>query len=188
MIASRTWGVTPVVSDDGIPFGLVTGSSLFKLVNRFIGPNPNHQNISLTKVLEIPCAEAANTKIPRFQANIRIRDPLNRIFREEGDDFFVVDEKVSGCMPPTRSSQPSPIKGYISGSQRAAAGNCQSGIGVTFWNTRPSPIWKFIHACTDQVQCGYCWQPQHPRIRKDRGIWFKCYTVGCWNAARLSPR
>jgi manganese-dependent inorganic pyrophosphatase len=92
-IASRTWGVTPVVSDDGIPFGLVTGSSLFKLVNHLIGPNPNHQNISLTEILEIPCSEAANTKIPRFQANIRIRDSLNRILREEGDDFFVVDEK-----------------------------------------------------------------------------------------------
>lgn len=92
-IASRTWGITPVVSVEGIPFGLVTGSSLFKFVNQLIGPNPKHQDISLTKILETPCKEAANTKILKFLASIRIRDTLNRILREEGDDFFVVDEK-----------------------------------------------------------------------------------------------
>jgi manganese-dependent inorganic pyrophosphatase len=92
-IASRTWGITPVVSLEGTPFGLVTGSSLFKFVNYLIGPNPTHQDISLTKILETPCQEAANTKIPLFLASVRIRDTLNRILREEGDDFFVVDEK-----------------------------------------------------------------------------------------------
>jgi manganese-dependent inorganic pyrophosphatase len=92
-IASRTWGVAPVVNDDGLPCGLVTGTSLFKLVNRLIGPNPNKQQGSLAEILEVPCAEACESDIPKFQANGRIRESLNRILREDGDDFFVVDEK-----------------------------------------------------------------------------------------------
>ncbi|MDP2993776.1 MAG: DHH family phosphoesterase [Anaerolineales bacterium] len=92
-IASRTWGVAPVVDEDGMPCGLVTGTSLFGLVNQLIGPNPKRQEMSLAKILDVPCREACNSDIPKFKANSRIRDSLNRILREEGDDFFVVDEK-----------------------------------------------------------------------------------------------
>jgi len=92
-IASRTWGVAPVVDEDGTPCGLVTGTSLFRLVNQLIGPNPKRQEVSLAEILEVPCREACNSDVPRFQASSRIRDSLNRILREEGDDFFVVDEK-----------------------------------------------------------------------------------------------
>ncbi len=91
-IASRTWGVAPVVDEDGTPCGLVTGTSLFRLVNQLIGPNPKRQAGSLAEILEVPCREACNSDVPKFQANSRIRDSLNRILREEGDDFFVVDE------------------------------------------------------------------------------------------------
>lgn len=92
-IASRTWGVAPVVDEDGTPRGLVTGTSIFGLVNQMIGPNPKRQEVSLTEILEVPSREACNSDIPKFQANSRIRDSLHRILREEGDDFFVVDEK-----------------------------------------------------------------------------------------------
>ena len=92
-IASRTWGVAPVVAEDGTPYGLVTGTSLFKLVNRLIGPNPSRQQGSLAEILEISCHEACDSNIPKFQANNRIRESINRILREEGDNFFVVDEK-----------------------------------------------------------------------------------------------
>ncbi|HEY5270412.1 MAG TPA: DHHA2 domain-containing protein [Anaerolineales bacterium] len=91
-IASRTWGVAPVVDENGTPCGLVTGTSLFRLVNQLIGPNPKRQEGSLAEILEVPCREACNSDVPKFQANSRIRDSLNRILREEGDDFFVVDE------------------------------------------------------------------------------------------------
>ncbi|HEX9616738.1 MAG TPA: DHHA2 domain-containing protein, partial [Anaerolineales bacterium] len=37
---------------------------------------------------------ATDTQVPRFQAGSRIRDALNRVLREEGDDFFVVDENL----------------------------------------------------------------------------------------------
>jgi manganese-dependent inorganic pyrophosphatase len=92
-IASRTWGVAPVVNLDGIPFGLITGTSLFRLVSSMVGSNPSRKEINLSDILDVPCREAADIKVPRFQSSNRIRDSINRILREEGDDFFVVDEK-----------------------------------------------------------------------------------------------
>ncbi len=92
-IASRTWGVAPVVDEDGAPFGLVTGTSLFGLVSSLVGPAPQRRDLRLTEILELPCREACVRDVPRFPANGRIRDSLNRILRAEGDDFFVVDEK-----------------------------------------------------------------------------------------------
>jgi manganese-dependent inorganic pyrophosphatase len=92
-IASRTWGVAPVVDEDGMPFGLVTGTSLFRLVNQLIGPNPKQKEVRLAEILEVACRAACISDRPKFQNNSRIRDSLNRILREEGDDFFVVDEK-----------------------------------------------------------------------------------------------
>ena len=92
-IASRTWGVAPVVDEDGTPCGLITGTSLFALMNQLVGPNPKRHEVNLSEILDVPCREACNSDVPKFQANSRIRDSLNRILREEGDDFFVVDEK-----------------------------------------------------------------------------------------------
>jgi manganese-dependent inorganic pyrophosphatase len=91
-IAARTWGLAPVVDSDGKPCGLVTGASLFAFVNEMVGPNPKRQEMKLAEILDAPCREACNENIPQFPANGRIRDSLNRILREEGDDFFVVDE------------------------------------------------------------------------------------------------
>lgn len=92
-IANRTWGVAPIVNEDGTPFGLVTGPSLFSLLSRMIGIHPRRQEMRLAEVLDIPCREASNTQVPHFQAGKRIRDSLNRILRQEGDDFLVVDEE-----------------------------------------------------------------------------------------------
>ncbi len=92
-IATRTWGVAPVVDADDKPFGLVTGTSMFELVVRLVGPRPRRRDLLLNDILDVPCREAIKADVPRFPANARIRDSLNRILREEGDDFFVVDEK-----------------------------------------------------------------------------------------------
>jgi manganese-dependent inorganic pyrophosphatase len=91
-IASRTWGLAPVVDSEGKPCGLVTGGSLFALVNEMVGPHPKRQEMKLAEILESPCRDACQTGVPQFPANGRIRDSLNRILREEGDNFFVVDE------------------------------------------------------------------------------------------------
>lgn len=92
-IASRTWGVAPVVKEDGIPYGLVTGSSLFAFLSQMVGPHPDRKKVSISEILEFPCREACNTNVPQFHAGSRIRDALGRVLREEGDDFWVVDDQ-----------------------------------------------------------------------------------------------
>jgi manganese-dependent inorganic pyrophosphatase len=91
-IASRTWGVAPVVNENGAPYGLVTGPSMFNFLSHLVGTHHQRQEMRIAEILDLPCSEAANTNVPAFQANNRIRDVLNRILREEGDDFWVVDE------------------------------------------------------------------------------------------------
>jgi manganese-dependent inorganic pyrophosphatase len=92
-IAHRTWGVAPVVNEDGTPFGLVNGPSLFAFLGQHVGLHPRQQEIRLNDILELPCREACSMNVPHFPGSNRIRDSLNRILREEGDDFWVVDEK-----------------------------------------------------------------------------------------------
>ena len=91
-IANRTWGVAPVVNEDGTPFGLVNGPSLFTFLSHLVGPHPRRQEMSIAEILELPCREACSTEVTRFPASGRIRDSLNRVLRDEGDDFLVVDE------------------------------------------------------------------------------------------------
>jgi manganese-dependent inorganic pyrophosphatase len=91
-IAGRTWGVAPIVNPDGTPYGLVNGPSLFDFLSHLVGIHPRRQEMRLAEILDLPCQEATNTQVPRFQVDKRIRDSLNRILRQEGDDFLVVDE------------------------------------------------------------------------------------------------
>jgi manganese-dependent inorganic pyrophosphatase len=91
-IASRTGGVTPLVNQDGTPYGLITGASLFSFLVKMVGPNPRSQEIQIKELLEVPCRDAANERVSKFQSSTRIRDVLHRILREDKDEFFVVDE------------------------------------------------------------------------------------------------
>ncbi|MFZ5923067.1 MAG: DHHA2 domain-containing protein [Chloroflexota bacterium] len=91
-IASRTWGVAPVVDAEGLPFGLITGGSLFAYLSETVGPHPQRQEMKIAEILDTPSREACRTGVSAFKASARIRDSLNRILREEGDNFFVVDE------------------------------------------------------------------------------------------------
>ena len=92
VIANRTGGVAPLLNPDGTPFGLITGKSLFGFLGKMVGPYPNKEDIKISQLLEQPCRMAAETRVTRFQASTRIRDVLNRLLREERDEFFVVDE------------------------------------------------------------------------------------------------
>jgi manganese-dependent inorganic pyrophosphatase len=92
-IANRTGGVTPVVDQDGAPYGLVTGWSLFSFLSETVGPNPKLLGKSITEVLDFPCKEACDVEVPRFPRDARIRDSLNRILRLEHNDFWVVDKE-----------------------------------------------------------------------------------------------
>jgi manganese-dependent inorganic pyrophosphatase len=91
-IANRTGGVAPLVNQDGSPYGLITGESLFAFLGKMVGPNPKKENISIGDILEQPSKQAAETHVSKFQASTRIRDVINRLLREERDEFFVVDD------------------------------------------------------------------------------------------------
>ena len=62
-ITSRTGGIAPVVQEDaGVPLGLITGSSLFNLIVRLVGPHPRAQGKPLAEILDITCKEACDTR------------------------------------------------------------------------------------------------------------------------------
>lgn len=92
-IASRTGGIAPVLDDEGKPYGLITGRSLFRYFGKVVGPQSRTQEVTVRSLLTNPCSEAADTNVPKFTASTKIKDVLQRILREEGDEFWVVDEK-----------------------------------------------------------------------------------------------
>ncbi len=89
-LASRTGGVAPVVDDEGRPYGIINGFSLFRYFSEVLGPRPGETTIR--EIMSAPCRDAADTTVPKFAANAHIRDSLNRILRDEYDDFWIVDE------------------------------------------------------------------------------------------------
>ncbi len=89
-LASRTGGLAPVVSEDGKPFGLINGMSLFKYFTETLGPRPG--DTTVREMMSVPCREAADTNVPKYAANAHIRDMLMRILRDEHNDYWVVDE------------------------------------------------------------------------------------------------
>lgn len=91
-ILSRTGGVAPVVNPDGTPYGLISGKSLFNFLSRMMGPLPRYKEMTLAELLEIPCREAAETEVARYSASTRIRDVINRLLRDEVDEFWVLDD------------------------------------------------------------------------------------------------
>ena len=95
MLASRTGGVAPVVEAEGKPYGIINGFSLFRYFTEILGPQPG--DMTVRAMMSLPCKDAANTNVPRFPANGHIRDFLNRILRDEVDEYFVLDENGLYC-------------------------------------------------------------------------------------------
>lgn len=89
-LASRTGGLAPVVNEDGTPYGIISGMSLFKYFSNILGPRPG--DTTVREMMSAECKDAADTSVPKYQANAHIRDSLNRILRDEIDDYWVVDE------------------------------------------------------------------------------------------------
>lgn len=88
-LASKTGGLAPIVSEDGKPFGLINGLSLFKYFADILGPRPG--DTTVREMMAAPCKDAADTNVPKYAANGHIRDSLNRILRDDYDDYWVVD-------------------------------------------------------------------------------------------------
>lgn len=91
-ILTRTGGIAPIVNTDGTPYGMVTGDSLFDFLRRVIGPHPKFKDMTIAEMLDIQCREAATRNIPRFQPQTRIKDVINRLLRQEFNEYWVVDE------------------------------------------------------------------------------------------------
>src|SRR5512146_1922071 len=66
-LASRTGGVAPVVGDDGKPYGLINGFSLFRYFSQILGPRPG--DTTVREMMSAPCKDAADTEVPRYAAN-----------------------------------------------------------------------------------------------------------------------
>jgi manganese-dependent inorganic pyrophosphatase len=91
-LASRTGGIAPLVLEDGKPYGLISGTSLFNFFQNMVGSRLDMRDQRIIDLMTTPCREAADTTVPKFPAHAHIRDLLHRILREEHNDFFVVDE------------------------------------------------------------------------------------------------
>jgi manganese-dependent inorganic pyrophosphatase len=89
-LASKTGGLAPVVHEDGQPFGLINGLSLFKYFTEILGPRPG--DTTVREMMSAPCRDAADTTVPKYAASAHIRDVLNKILRGDHDDYWVVDE------------------------------------------------------------------------------------------------
>ena len=91
-ILNRTGGLAPVINSDGTPYGLISGHSLFEYLSKVMGPHPRKKSMPLTEMFDIPCRDVAEIDIPQYQASTRIRDVINRVLRDDLDEFYVVDE------------------------------------------------------------------------------------------------
>jgi len=91
-ILNRTGGLAPVINEDGTPFGLISGHSLFLYLSKIMGPHPRNKGMTLKEMFDIPCCDVAATDIPKYQASTRIKDVINRLLRDDIDEFWVVDE------------------------------------------------------------------------------------------------
>jgi manganese-dependent inorganic pyrophosphatase len=90
ILASKTGGIAPVVGEDGIPHGIINGMSLFKYFTETLGPRPG--DTTVREMMSAPCRDATDTAVPKFAANAHIRDALNKLLRDEHNDYWVVDE------------------------------------------------------------------------------------------------
>ncbi|GAB4580232.1 MAG: putative manganese-dependent inorganic diphosphatase [Anaerolineales bacterium] len=92
-IANKTGGVAPIVNNDGTPFGLFNSPSLFAFLSRSVGPHPRREDTRIGEILDNPTREACDTGVPMFRASSHIRDAIQRIYREERNEFLVVDDE-----------------------------------------------------------------------------------------------
>ena len=89
-LASKTGGLAPVVCDDGKPYGIINGLSLFKYFTDTLGPRPG--DTTVREMMSAQCKDAADTTVAKYVASAHIRDFLNKILRDEHNDYWVVDE------------------------------------------------------------------------------------------------
>ena len=91
-VASASHSGAPVVDAAGQTLGLVTGDSVFRFLSQQMDDRLDLDNISVARVLAVPCSVAMDADVPRFKCTMRVRDARTRVLRDERDDFFVTDD------------------------------------------------------------------------------------------------
>ncbi|MCC7361115.1 MAG: DHH family phosphoesterase [Anaerolineales bacterium] len=91
-VASGGHSAAPVVNSAGQPLGLVSGDSVFRFLSRQMDDRIDLDNVSVARILAVPCASAMDADVPRFPLTMRVRDGRARVVREERDDFLVTRE------------------------------------------------------------------------------------------------
>jgi manganese-dependent inorganic pyrophosphatase len=89
--ASNSIGV-PVIDADNRPLGMVTGASVFKFISRQIDSLVDLNNVSVAKLLSVPCCEAMDADVPRFKNTMRISEGHRKVMHEERNDFLVTHD------------------------------------------------------------------------------------------------
>jgi manganese-dependent inorganic pyrophosphatase len=91
IITSHSIGV-PIVGTDNMPLGLVTGSSVFRLLSNQIKRLADLENISLASLMSIKCSDAMDADVPRFCVSMRVCDARRKVVGEERNDFLVTKD------------------------------------------------------------------------------------------------
>jgi manganese-dependent inorganic pyrophosphatase len=92
-VLHRTHTVCPVVDPEGKPLGLITPLSVFELLRSFIPDGADPGSASLADLMARPAIDAADRGVPSFVGRTSIRDGIQRVLRDEHDDFLVVDDE-----------------------------------------------------------------------------------------------
>src|SRR5512133_650427 len=66
LLASRTGGIAPVVAEDGKPYGLIDGFSLFNFFRQVVGPRFDLSDQRIVDILSAPSKDAADSDVPKF--------------------------------------------------------------------------------------------------------------------------
>lgn len=99
----HTQSVCPVVDADERPMGLVTPLSVFSLLRSMLPDGADPASVRLLDLLSRPVIDAADRGVPAFPSRMSIRDGIQRVLRDEHDDFWVVDDDgryVGVCRKP----------------------------------------------------------------------------------------
>jgi len=91
-VAAGGHSSAPVVGADGLPLGLVSGDSVFRFLSQQMDERLDLDNVSVARILTVPCRSAMDADVPRFPLTMRVRDGRARVVRDERDDFLVVRE------------------------------------------------------------------------------------------------
>lgn len=91
-VAAAGHSAAPVVGGDGLPLGLVSGDSVFRFLSQQMDDRIDLDNVSVARILAVPCSSAMDKDVPRFPLTMRVRDGRARVVREERDDFIVTRE------------------------------------------------------------------------------------------------